>query len=550
MATALETPAITVILPCRNLEGQIGTAIASLRAQSFPAFEALVIDDGSSDGTRAAAQRAIAGDNRFTLIATPPAGLSVARNIGLDRARGACIAFLDGDDSYAPDFLRTHHRELTAHASPWTACALTLVGAEHVPHSAIHGAPVPQGGPRWLPLWDACDVAGLFPSVWNKLYRRDFIGTTRFRPGALYEDHPFYWHLACRARRIRYLPQLLYHYRQGRAGQITARGDGEAFQHLDRLREVAGTVRATGLTRQREGLSRLATRAVDERLARITDPSLRTAFLQQAHALFVQERWRWRPTPDITPGPAPMLDPQMRLSVIVAGPLTDATRTALQAQTLPLAEVIEGPPDAGLSHATEAASEWVAIVQPGDCPAPDWAARCLYSVRDKADALIVTACRQAGARHGCDSGIAMPGATPLIAADLSGLILRRRAIPCVESLALPPRIAAALLAARMTALGSARIAAQPLMTLVPRPAEPLARLARSLGAQRSLPPDDRARVFAHLAQCQLAAAATRPLRYKIALQAGFARWRAGLPRTRLGPHIGPYLAAALAGLRG
>ncbi len=104
MATALETPAITVILPCRDLEAQIGTAIASLRAQSFPAFEALVIDDGSSDGTRAAAQRAIAGDCRFTLIATPPAGLSVARNIGLDRARGACIAFLDGDDSYAPDF--------------------------------------------------------------------------------------------------------------------------------------------------------------------------------------------------------------------------------------------------------------------------------------------------------------------------------------------------------------------------------------------------------------------------------------------------------------
>ena len=550
MATALETPAITVILPCRDLEAQIGTAIASLRAQSFPAFEALVIDDGSSDGTRAAAQRAIAGDCRFTLIATPPAGLSVARNIGLDRARGACIAFLDGDDSYAPDFLRAHHRELTTQASPWTACAITLVGGSRVPHSAIHGAPVPQGGPRWLPLWDACDVATLFPSAWNKLYRREFIGALRFRPGALYEDHPFYWQLACRARRIRYLPQPLYHYCHGRAGQITVRGDGAALQHLDRLREVVETVRATGLTRQREGLSRLATRAVDERLAHITDPSLRRAFLSQARALFVQERWRWRPTPDITPGPAPMLDPQMRLSVIVTGPMTNATRTALQAQTLPLAEVIEGPPDAALSCASWAASEWVAILQPGDCPAPDWAARCLYAARDEADALIVTACLQTGAWHGHDSGIAMPGAAPLIAADLSGLILRRRAIPCVDSMALPPRIAATLLAARMTAKGRARIVARPLMTLAPRPAIPLSRLAEALGAQRTLPPIDSARVFAHLAQCQLAAAPTRPQRYKIALQAGFARWRAGLPRTRLGPHVGPYLTAALAGLPG
>jgi|GEM_PF-1413076 len=557
MVQGAERPAISVILPCHNLAGQIGTAIASLRAQRLAAFEGLVIDDGSTDHTRDAAARAIGDDPRFQLIAAPHGGLSMARNLGLDRARGQVIAFLDGDDSYDPDFLHDHYRELMAHDAPWTASGVTLLwqNGRAEAHSAIHGAPAPVGRARWLPLWDACDIAALFPSAWNKLYRRDVIGDLRFRPGALYEDHAFFWALACRTRRLRYLPRALYRYHLGRPGQITAQADARMREHLDRLEEVAQIIRPTGLTRQRTGLSRLATRAVDERLRAAPLPALRDDFLQAAQALFARHGWHWHPDPDIAPGPAAAIDPEMRLSVLVAGPVPAATAEALAAQTLPLAEIREAPPGTPLpqllARAAKLASPWVAILQPGDRPAVDWAATALRAARREAARLIVSACTLSGARAVYDGGLARPGPAPVSAADLAALILRRDALheDRAQFATLPPRIAAASLAHHVAAGGVVPCLPQPLLTLAPRAPVSLARTARALArlpaSHCSLSPAQRAAIFAHLMQCQLAATPTRPRRYGIALAAGLARARAGLARPDAAPHIGPYLRACL-----
>ncbi len=528
-----DTPAISVILPCHNLAGLIGEAIASLRAQSFTAFEALVIDDGSTDGTHEAARRAIAGDGRFRLIASPHRGLSRARNLGLDLARGATVAFLDGDDHYAPGFLAAHHRELTRSGAAWTASALTLFWPDGraVPHSGLHGAPEPLGPPRWLPLTDACDVAALFPSAWNKLYRRDLIGATRFREGALYEDHPFFWDLACRARRIRYLPQPLYHYRQGRAGQITARADAGMVQHLDRLREVAQIVRASPLTRQRAGLSRLATRAVDERCRAAPTPLQRAGFLHAAAELFAEQGWHWdrAGAQDIAPAPAPHLDPDMRLSVVLTGQASAAARTrrALADQTLPIAEILDcDTPDlrARLDAAYGARSPWVALLRAGDAPSAHWAAQTLETARRTRAKLVVVA-------SGPDHGLALPSG--LVACDPAMLVFRRDALRdlCTQTdrlCHLPDPLATALLAHRLCPEGAGLAALpEPLLTLAPRPVLSLHRLARSL-ASTPFAPAARAAIFAHLAQARLMATPARLARYRIALGAGLARLAGGL----------------------
>ncbi|TVS04042.1 MAG: glycosyltransferase family 2 protein [Rhodobacteraceae bacterium] len=528
-------PAISVILPCHNLAAFVGGAIASLRAQSFPDFEALVIDDGSTDGTGEAALRAISGDGRFRLITSAPRGLSAARNLGLERARGAAIAFLDGDDRYEPDFLRDHHDALMRSGAPWTASALSLVwpDGQAVGHSAIHGAPAPQGQERWLPLMDACDIAALFPSAWNKLYRRDFIAQSRFREGVLYEDHPFFWELASRARRIRYLPQPLYRYRQGRAGQITAQADGRMLQHLDRLREVARIIAPTGLTRQRAALSRLATRAVEERLRMVPAPAQRARFLKEAANLFTEQGLRWDPAgaPDIAAAPATTLDPEMRLSIILANadaPHAQQTSAALTAQTLPLAEVIRVPAadfSARLAAASQARTPWVAMLRAGDRPAPDWAARMVLHARQKS-ALLVSLVPER------DSGLAAQSG--VVACDPAMMLIRREALAVlcpakIEALAvLPEPVAMAWLSHRLCLEGGGVAAlADKLMTLTPRPAYAFETLAGALQATPLTPPA-RAAVFAHLAQARLAETSSRALRLLLALGAGVTQRRFGL----------------------
>ncbi|MCC5955795.1 MAG: glycosyltransferase [Natronohydrobacter sp.] len=554
-------PAISIILPCHNLATFIGGAIASLQAQDFTDFEALVIDDGSTDDSITAIRAAIADDPRFRLIPQPHQGLSVARNTGIEAARGAILGFLDGDDQFAPGFLSAHHHDLTQSGADWTASALTLVWPDgrRVDHPAIHGPPPTDDAPHWIDLTDARDVARLFPSAWNKLYRRDLIGTTRFIPGALYEDHPFFWTLACKSGRIRYLPRPLYHYRRGRPGQITDRADRAIFQQLDRLQEVARIARTSPLRHTDQGLSQLATRLIHERLEPPAPEEVKTGFVTEAARLMTEAGLVWdrAGTQDIDPSPAPRLDPRMRLStLILAPPGTDAgpTLQALDAQHLPVWERRILPAgqaiDALLTDHASLSGAWVVVLHAGDCPAPDWALRCLETAHaQQADGVIAPARHDGGLRP-LDAGF-LPLPDCHAAPDPAMLVLRRSALQALPAdlRHLPDPVAALCIAALLRNV--TRIGPAPALSLAARSEIRLMPLARSLAqtpaALCPLPLSARAAAFAHLAQIRMACAPGRLRRLDIALMAGLARHRAGLPPPLCGPEIGPILRACLRG---
>lgn len=101
-------PKVSVIVPAYNLEPYLKTALNSVRIQSYENFEALIIDDGSTDNTAEIALAFCQKDSRFRLLQKPNGGLSSARNYGIRNALGEYIALLDGDDLYLPDKLATH----------------------------------------------------------------------------------------------------------------------------------------------------------------------------------------------------------------------------------------------------------------------------------------------------------------------------------------------------------------------------------------------------------------------------------------------------------
>src|SRR5512144_325229 len=91
------TPAISIILPTFNRRDTIARAIDSIRQQTFPDWELIVIDDGSTDGTA----EAIAGlDPRLRVVRQENQGCYAARNTGLGVARGRLITFMDSDDAW------------------------------------------------------------------------------------------------------------------------------------------------------------------------------------------------------------------------------------------------------------------------------------------------------------------------------------------------------------------------------------------------------------------------------------------------------------------
>ena len=98
---------ISIIIPCYNSEKYLGACMDSVLAQTFADFEAILIDDGSKDGTLAVAQRYAQKDPRVRVLVKENGGVAAARNLGLDHAQGEWITFVDSDDLLPRDALET-----------------------------------------------------------------------------------------------------------------------------------------------------------------------------------------------------------------------------------------------------------------------------------------------------------------------------------------------------------------------------------------------------------------------------------------------------------
>jgi glycosyltransferase involved in cell wall biosynthesis len=104
---------VSVVVPSYNHAHFLGEAIESVLAQDYPAFEIIVVNDGSTDGTadvvaRYSAVRYVASENQ---------GLAAARNLGLTQCRGEFVVFLDADDRLIPGALATGARLLRENPS-------------------------------------------------------------------------------------------------------------------------------------------------------------------------------------------------------------------------------------------------------------------------------------------------------------------------------------------------------------------------------------------------------------------------------------------------
>lgn len=96
---------VSVVVPLYNMENEVGRALRSIVNQTHEHFEVVVVDDGSTDQGAAVAEKM--GDPRIRVVRQPNRGVSAARNRGIEEARFDLIAFLDADDEWGPDFLRT-----------------------------------------------------------------------------------------------------------------------------------------------------------------------------------------------------------------------------------------------------------------------------------------------------------------------------------------------------------------------------------------------------------------------------------------------------------
>ncbi|MFD7936329.1 glycosyltransferase family 2 protein [Streptomyces sp. NPDC059755] len=225
------TPTLSVVVPCYNIESYLPETVTSLVNNARDDFEFIFVEDRSTKDRTYEALLALTerlGNSRV-IRHEHNGGLATARNTGIDVAEGRYLTFLDGDDWLAPgylarlvdvverfdvDFVRTDHVQVT--------------GVERAVHRAPEGRRHTPLDPRTsiLPVDDTTMVD--YPYAWAGVYHRRLLdrGMIRFHDGLrTAEDRPWIWDLHRRAES--YVVASLHgvFYRRGIASSLTQIGD-------------------------------------------------------------------------------------------------------------------------------------------------------------------------------------------------------------------------------------------------------------------------------------------------------------------------------------
>ena len=118
----MKSSLVSVIVPVYNTGKVAKKVIRQLLEQSYQNIEIVVVDDGSTDDSLVRLQELAAKDKRVKLIHQKNAGVSAARNAGIERARGEYMVFVDSDDEVRPGFIE---KLVEAMSDPGVAVALT-----------------------------------------------------------------------------------------------------------------------------------------------------------------------------------------------------------------------------------------------------------------------------------------------------------------------------------------------------------------------------------------------------------------------------------------
>lgn len=229
------TPALTVIVPGFDVGPWVAEALASLQAQSFRAWRAVLVDDGSTDDTAEIFAAAAAEDERFSVIShAGRRGLAAARNTGLGLVDTPYLAFLDGDDRFTPTALERLISVLDDTGSDFVVGAYVRLRADE--SGAYAAGPVqpwvaaatdPER--RRTSLQEHPAASGNIVA-WSKVSRHDFWQRAglRFPEGRLYEDQILAQRMYAAARSFDVIPDVVVEWRE--------RADGSSItQHREAL---------------------------------------------------------------------------------------------------------------------------------------------------------------------------------------------------------------------------------------------------------------------------------------------------------------------------
>lgn len=243
---------ISIVSPCYNVEPYLPRYIDSIISQTYTDWELILVDDGSDDRSGAICDEYAARDERIRVIHKQNAGVSEARNAGIELCRGKYLAFFDTDDWIEPDTLR-----ILSEACESTGCDMAACDVFCVTQSADNGM-VRVPDKKWGNIRENRVVSGKemyygvlnkSATIFNKLFSFDKVRKLRFDRRKHYGEDTDYLLRAMEQIQSAVLsPYMGYNYFFKRPGNVVSHGiDKRTLELIDNAIEVYHTLKKIGL---------------------------------------------------------------------------------------------------------------------------------------------------------------------------------------------------------------------------------------------------------------------------------------------------------------
>lgn len=209
-------PLVSIIIPIYNTEKYLPKCLDSVLSQTLKDIEVLLINDGSTDGSQKICEEYACKDKRIQVLHTTNQGVSHARNLGLEMAKGEYISFIDSDDWIDTDMIATLYQLITTQHTDLSSCGYII---ESESGNVIYK--INEKSTYVLDKWEA--ITSLFHdshyrykgNIWDKLFKKEIIDRNmlRFNESIYYnEDRLFIFQYLHLCQSTTYTCSSYYHY--------------------------------------------------------------------------------------------------------------------------------------------------------------------------------------------------------------------------------------------------------------------------------------------------------------------------------------------------
>lgn len=189
---------LSILIPTYNRNESLIKLLQNLQIQMQDEVEVIVIDDHSDNQLKLE----FPGWLKYIVLEENSGGASIPRNVGLDNANGKYIAFIDADDLVSDNYIQTILNKIKN--SEFDYCYISWKCSTH--SVIIKNEP---------PSWNCC--------VWNCIYKRELIGSTRFRADLIMAED-YYFNKEVRKGKRANITDILYYYNQESENSLTKKG--------------------------------------------------------------------------------------------------------------------------------------------------------------------------------------------------------------------------------------------------------------------------------------------------------------------------------------